>query len=63
LFQTVIVEAETSTASTIVDFAESKGVELIVVGSQGGTGIKNMLLGSTATAVLKYVHCPVLVTR
>jgi nucleotide-binding universal stress UspA family protein len=46
-----------------VDFAESKGVELIVVGSQGRTGIKNMLLGSIATAVLKYAHCPVLVTR
>lgn len=62
-FQTAIVEAETSTASTIVDYAESKNVDLLVIGSQGKTGIKKMLLGSTATAVLKYAHCPVFVTR
>lgn len=62
-FQTAIVEAETSTASTIVDFAESNMVDLIVIGSRGRTGIKKMLLGSTATAVLKYAHCPVFVTR
>jgi nucleotide-binding universal stress UspA family protein len=63
LFDTAIVEAETSTASTIVDYAESKNVDLLVIGSKGRTGIKKMLVGSTATDVIKYAHCPVMVVR
>ena len=63
LFETAIVEAETSTASTIVDYAESKNVDLLVIGSKGRTGLKKMLVGSTATEVVKYAHCPVIVVR
>jgi len=63
LFETAIVEAETSTASTIVDYAESKNVDLLVIGSKGQTGLKKMLVGSTATEVVKYAHCPVIVVR
>lgn len=63
IFDTVIVEAETSVASTIVDYAESKNVDLLVIGSKGKTGLKKMLVGSTATDVVKYAHCPVIVIR
>ncbi len=63
MFETTIVEAETSTASTIVDYAESKDVDLLVIGSKGRTGLKKMLVGSTATEVVKYAHCPVIVVR
>lgn len=62
-FETAIVEAETSTASTIVDYAETKNVDLLVIGSRGRTGIKKMLVGSTANEVVKYAHCPVMVVR
>ncbi|VFJ12948.1 universal stress protein [Candidatus Nitrosocosmicus franklandus] len=62
-FETAIVEAETSAASTIVNYAESKNVDLLVIGSRGRTGLKKMLVGSTASEVLKYAHCPVLVVR
>jgi nucleotide-binding universal stress UspA family protein len=62
-FETAIIEAETSVASTIVDYAESKNVDLLVIGSKGRTGLKKMLVGSTASAVVKYSHCPVLVVR
>jgi len=62
-FETAIIEAETSAASTIVDYAESKNVDLLVIGSKGRTGLKKMLVGSTASEVVKYVHCPVLVVR
>jgi nucleotide-binding universal stress UspA family protein len=62
-FETAIIEAETSAASTIVDYAESKNVDLLVIGSKGRTGLKKMLVGSTASEVLKYSHCPVLVVR
>ena len=63
LFDTAIVEAETSTASTIVDYAESRNVDLLVIGSKGRTGLKKMLVGSTATDVVKYAHCPVMIVR
>jgi nucleotide-binding universal stress UspA family protein len=63
LFDTAIVEAETSTASTIINYAESKNVDLLVIGSKGRTGLKKMLVGSTATDVVKYAHCPVMVIR
>lgn len=62
-FETEIVEAETSTSSTIVDYAESKNVDLIVIGSRGRTGLKKMLVGSTASDVVKYAHCPVFIVR
>jgi nucleotide-binding universal stress UspA family protein len=62
-FETAIIEAETSAASTIVDYAESKNVDLLIIGSRGRTGLKKMLIGSTASAVVKYAHCPVLVVR
>ena len=62
-FETAIIEAETSAASTIVDYAESKNVDLLVIGSKGRTGLKKMLVGSTASDVVKYSHCPVLVVR
>ena len=62
-FETAIIEAETSAASTIVDYAESKNVDLLVIGSKGRTGLKKMLVGSTASEVVKYAHCPVLVVR
>jgi nucleotide-binding universal stress UspA family protein len=62
-FETAIIEAETSAASTIVNYAESRNVDLLVIGSKGRTGLKKMLVGSTASQVLKYAHCPVLVVR
>jgi nucleotide-binding universal stress UspA family protein len=62
-FETAIIEAETSAASTIVDYAESENVDLLVIGSKGRTGLKKMLVGSTASEVVKYSHCPVLVVR
>jgi len=63
IFETAIIEAETSAASTIVDYAESKNVDLMVIGSKGRTGLKKMLVGSTASEVVKYAHCPVLIVR
>lgn len=62
-FETAIIEAETSTASTIVGYAETNNVDLLVIGSRGKTGIKKMLVGSTANEVVKYAHCPVMVVR
>jgi nucleotide-binding universal stress UspA family protein len=61
--KTDVVEGTASAAATIVDYAEEKGIDLIVVGNRGRTGFKKMLVGSVALDVVKYAHCPVLVVR
>lgn len=53
----------TSISGTIVIYAESENIDLIVIGSKGLFGIKNMLLGSVAQEVVSHSHCPVLVVR
>ena len=47
----------------IVDYAEKNRINIIVVGSRGLSGLKKMLLGSVASGVVTYAHCPVLVTK
>lgn len=47
----------------IVNAAKEIGVDLIVIGSHGYTGLGRLLLGSTADRVLQYAPCPVLVVR
>ncbi|MBF0554772.1 MAG: universal stress protein [Nitrospirae bacterium] len=48
---------------TIVEAASSKGVDLIVIGSYGKTGIKELLMGSTTEKVISHAACAVLVVR
>lgn len=47
----------------IVNAAKEIGVDLIVIGSHGYTGLGRLLLGSTADRVLQYAPCPVLVVK
>lgn len=64
VFKPEILEDSTSkTSSKIMDYARRANVDLIVVGTHGRTGVKKMLLGSVATDVVTYAHCPVLVVR
>ncbi|HVF29083.1 MAG TPA: universal stress protein [Pyrinomonadaceae bacterium] len=50
-------------ATEIVRVAKERAVDLIVISSHGRTGIDRMLFGSTAEAVVRYAHCPVLVVK
>ena len=52
-----------SAADSIVNYAESKKADLIVIGTKGRTGIKRLLLGSVARGVVTHASCPVLATR
>ena len=47
----------------IIQYAEKESIDLIVLGTRGRSGFKKLLLGSTATGVVRYAHCPVLVTK
>jgi nucleotide-binding universal stress UspA family protein len=50
-------------AEAIVSYAERNGYKHIIVGSEGRTGAKRMLLGSVAADVVTRAHCPVTVVR
>jgi nucleotide-binding universal stress UspA family protein len=47
----------------ILEYAEEKQIDLIVLGTRGNTGFKKFLLGSTASAVVTYAHCTVMVVK
>ena len=61
--KTDVIIGYTSVAKSIVEYAEERNMDLIVIGTRGMTGIKKMLLGSTATGVVTYAHCPVLIVK
>ena len=63
-FKSEIIEDPISRiGSAIVDYAERENIDLIVIGSRGRSGLKKMLLGSVASDVVTYAHCPVLVVK
>ena len=43
--------------------AKEKGIDMIVMGTHGRTGIDRVLFGSTAEKVVKKAPCPVLTVR
>lgn len=63
LSKTELIGTSTSVEAGIVDYAEKNDIDLIVLGTKGYSGIKKLLLGSVASAVLTYAHCPVMVIR
>ena len=62
-FSSEIIEGLVSAEATIVDYAESHQIDLIVVGTRGRTGFSKVLLGSVASRVVEYAHCSVVVTK
>lgn len=50
-------------ASSIVEFAESEQVDMIVMGTHGVTGLTRLLMGSVAEAVVRKAPCPVLTIK
>lgn len=47
----------------ITDYAAQQNVDLIILPSHGRTGVKRLLMGSTAERVVRLAHCPVMVLR
>lgn len=49
--------------AAIVSRAEAASADVIVIGGQGASGVKRLLLGNVAEKVVRYAHCPVLIAR
>src|SRR5919198_1664247 len=60
--RTEIISSAT-TVGGIVNFAEKEDIDLIAIGTRGRSGFKKLLLGSVASGVVTYAHCPVMVVK
>ena len=61
--KTDLIDSQMSVEGTIVEYAESHGADLIVIGTTGRSGFKKLLLGSVASGVVNYATCPVMVVK
>jgi nucleotide-binding universal stress UspA family protein len=50
-------------AAEILAWAAKNGIDLLVLGTHGRTGIEHALMGSIAERVVRRAHCPVLTVR
>lgn len=57
-----IIESK-NTVKSILSFAESKKIDLIVMGSSGRGGFDKMLLGSVSNGVMQKAKCSVLIVK
>ncbi|MGA6992187.1 MAG: universal stress protein [Nitrososphaeraceae archaeon] len=62
-FHTKIILSPMKVSASIVNYAENTSVDLVVVGTRGRSGFKRLLLGSVASDIITYAHCPVLVVK
>jgi nucleotide-binding universal stress UspA family protein len=61
--RTELIDSQLSVEASIVEYAESENIDLIVLGTRGRSGFKKLLLGSVASGVVNYATCPVLVVK
>jgi nucleotide-binding universal stress UspA family protein len=52
-----------SITDSLISYAESHNVDLIVMGSRGFGGLKKLFLGSVASYVSQHSKCPVLIVK
>lgn len=57
------VERAEAAGPALVNFAERKGKDLIVMGTYGRRGVQRVVYGSVAEDVLRTAPCPVLIAR
>ena len=61
--KTELINSHRPVDYVILEYAEEKNIDLIVVGTRGTSGFKRLLLGSVASSVVSYAHCPVMVVK
>lgn len=58
-----VVTTEGKPKHEIIDYAEREGIDQIVMGSRGRSGVKRILLGSVAETVVRRSDTPVNIVR
>jgi len=49
-----------SAADVVIETADRRGADIVIAGTRGRTGLKRLLLGSTAARLIRNARCPVL---
>jgi nucleotide-binding universal stress UspA family protein len=57
------IEETKSITKKIIDFVESKKINLVIIGSHGQTGFNRIILGSVSNKVSQLAKCPVLIIK
>ncbi len=52
-----------SIVEAIISYSEKENIDLIIAGSRGRSALKKLILGSTASGIMTYAHCPVMITK
>lgn len=52
-----------SIVEAILSYAEYHNIDTIIIGSRGRSGFKKLMLGSVASGVSSYSHCPVIIIK
>jgi nucleotide-binding universal stress UspA family protein len=47
----------------LLEYADEKNIDLIVTGTWGRNTMQRLVLGSVASRVVTYAHCPVLLVK
>ncbi len=63
LLKTELINSHRPVDYVIMEYAEQEKMDLIVMGTRGHSGLKDLLLGSVASSVITYAHCPVMVIK
>lgn len=61
--KTELVNSRRPVDYVILEYAEKEGIDLIVIGTRGRTGLSKLVLGSVASGIVTYSHSPVLVVK
>ena len=63
ILKTELINSHRPVDYVIMEYAEQEKMDLIVMGTRGHSGLKDLLLGSVASSVITYSHCPVMVVK
>lgn len=61
--KTELVNSPRPVDYVILEYAEKEGIDLIVIGTRGRSGLSKIVLGSVASGIVTYSHSPVLVVK
>lgn len=61
--KTELINSHKPVDYVILEYAEEKNIDLIVVGTRGRSGFKKLLLGGVASGVVAYSTCPVMIVK
>jgi len=61
--RTEVVFTVISIVEGILTYAEKENIDLIIIGSKGKSGWKKLIVGSVASGISTYAHCPILIVK